>query len=82
MSDQLQDGSFMFTSESVGEGHPGESAGFFLSIQSEENWKHISAGCVVTLQAWWVCHSEHMFSVTYSHAWAAGSDCVCVCGGG
>lgn len=26
MSDQLEDGSFMFTSESVGEGHPGESA--------------------------------------------------------
>lgn len=26
MSDLLEDGSFMFTSESVGEGHPGESA--------------------------------------------------------
>lgn len=25
MSDTLDDGSFMFTSESVGEGHPGES---------------------------------------------------------
>lgn len=25
MSDLLDDGSFMFTSESVGEGHPGES---------------------------------------------------------
>ena len=26
MSDLLEDGSFMFTSESVGEGHPGESS--------------------------------------------------------
>lgn len=34
MSDLLQDGSFMFTSESVGEGHPGESVG--ILIQSEE----------------------------------------------
>lgn len=36
--------------------------------------KNSVSGCVFTLQAWWVFHSEHVFSVTYSHAWAAGSD--------
>lgn len=36
--------------------------------------KNSVSGCVFTPQAWWVFHSEHVFSVTYTHAWAAGSD--------
>lgn len=38
MSDLLEDGSFMFTSESVGEGHPGESRFFvFFPIRVRKN---------------------------------------------
>lgn len=33
MSDLLDDGSFMFTSESVGEGHPGESSISYLCVR-------------------------------------------------
>ena len=34
MSDLLEDGSFMFTSESVGEGHPGDIPEILISVSS------------------------------------------------
>lgn len=46
-----------------------------MHLEWPRSGKNSVSGCVVlTLQAWRVFHSEHVFSVTYSQARAAGSD--------
>lgn len=73
MSDLLDDGSFMFTSESVGEGHPGESSGDVHPLRVTRSLDSIQCAKVFWVYDALRCQNSSYWTARAQKGWT----CMC-----